>query len=403
MELPRGFVPEARRLLKVAREDRRAAEQALAGLDPAEQAAVVCEASLTIRRQIIDLLPNPEEVIPLIPEAEFCYTCRSIGLEDASWLLPMASEAQLVTAFDLDAWSGLTVDPRRLDDWMAAVAESDDATVLRTARAIDPEMLVIYLREHVDVFLKPSEQDDPDWSPPDRSQTLEGQFYFVAKDPKDDLAPMLRLLHVLFQGDYWLYFRAIQAVREELPTENAEWALRWRTGRLEDLGFPSWDASMRIYGFLRPDRLAELPTEANALDLDDWALPVWISELPGLASDERALFRATRELAADERSALFYALIALANRVAVADRMELGDPESLPGAIDKATHYASQGLEHIASENGIPLEEALRRTPLERLFRVGANLDRENALPPPIGEDAEDEESDDEIDPDAIT
>ena len=402
MELPRGFVPEARRLLKLARDDRRAAEQALAGLDPAEQAAVVCEASLPIRRQIIDLLPSPEDVIPLIPEAEFCYTCRSIGLEDASWLLPMASEAQLVTAFDLDAWSGLTIDPRRLDDWMAAVADSDDATVLRMARAIDPEMLVLYLREHVDVSLKPSEQDDPDWSPPDRSQTLEGQFYFVAKDPKDDLAPMLRLLHVLFQGDYWLYFRAIQAVREELPTENAEWALRWRTGRLEDLGFPSWDASMRIYGFLRPDRLAEVPTEANALDLDDWALPVWISELPGLASDERALFRATRELAADERSALFYALIALANRVAVADRMELGDPESLPGAIDKATHYASQGLEHIASESGIRLEEVLRRMPLERLFRVGANLDRDNALPPPIVDDAEAEESDDAIDPDAI-
>ena len=402
MELPVSFVAEARRLLKLAREDRRGAERALAALSPEQQATVVCEAPLSIRRRIIELLPEPEAVIPLIPEAEFTYTCRSIGLEDASWLLPLASDLQLVTAFDLDAWVGLEVDPVRLDAWLSALAATEeDETLLRAARAMDAELLVLYLRQHVDVYLKPSEQEDPDWQPPERGQTLEGQFYFVAKDPKDDLAPLLRLLHALFQGDYWLYFRAIQAVREELSAENAEWALRWRTGRLEDLGFPSWDSAMRIYGHLRPDRLADVPDEARALDLESWALPVWITELPGLRSDERALFRATRALGADERSAVFYALVALANRIAVADRMELGDPESLPGAIDKATRFASLGLEHVASERGLELEETLRRVPLERLFRVGANLDREAALPESIVR----EEPDDEnalADPDTI-
>ncbi len=391
MDLPRAFVPEARRLLKLARDDRREAERALASLPAEQQATVVCEAPLSIRRQIIELLPNPEEVIPLIPEAEFTYTCRSIGLEDASWLLPMATDTQIVTSFDLDAWAGLTVDPARLDGWVAALASAEEETLLRAARAVDPEMLVIYLRNHVDVQLKPSEQEDPDWQAPDGGQTLEGQFYFVAKDPKDDLAPMLRLLHSLFQGDYWLYFRVIQAVKEELPTENEEWALRWRTGRLEDLGFPSWDASMRIYGFMRPEAMKVVPAETKALDLSSWALPVWITELPGIASDERALFRATRELAADERSAVFYGLIALSNRIAVADRMELGDPESLPGAIDKATRFASDGLEHVAGENGLSLEETLRRVPLERLFRVGTNLDRAAALPTSIVEEEDDD------------
>ncbi|MGB0619135.1 MAG: DUF6178 family protein [Myxococcota bacterium] len=391
MDLPRAFVPEARRLLKLARDDRREAERALASLPAEQQATVVCEAPLSIRRQIIELLPNPEEVIPLIPEAEFTYTCRSIGLEDASWLLPMATDTQIVTSFDLDAWAGLTVDPARLDGWVAALASAEEETLLRAARAVDPEMLVIYLRNHVDVHLKPSEQEDPDWQAPDGGQTLEGQFYFVAKDPKDDLAPMLRLLHSLFQGDYWLYFRVIQAVKEELPTENEEWALRWRTGRLEDLGFPSWDASMRIYGFMRPEAMKVVPAETKALDLASWALPVWITELPGIASDERALFRATRELGADERSAVFYGLIALSNRIAVADRMELGDPESLPGAIDKATRFASDGLEHVAGENGLSLEETLRRVPLERLFRVGTNLDRAAALPTSIVAEEDDD------------
>ena len=395
MDLPRSFAPEARRLLKLARDDRRAAERELATLTPELQATVICEAPLAIRRQIIELLPDPESVIPLIPEAEFCYTCRSIGLADADWLLPMATDAQLVTSFDLDAWSGVKIDPVRLDEWMEALATTDDETFLRAARAVDPELLVIFLRNHVSVSLKPSEQDNPDWSPPDQSQTLEGQFYFVAKDPHDDLSSLLRLLHTLFAGDYWLYFRMIQAVLEEMQTENEEWALRWRTGRLEDLGFPSWDASMRIYGFLRPDRLAELPAKTSALDLESWDLPIWITELPGVRSDERTLFRAIRELGPEERSTVFYALIALANRVAVADRMELGDPESLPIAIEKATRFASHGLELVARENGLSLEDSLRRVPIERLFRVGTNLDRESALPRSLADEIE---AEDELD-----
>jgi hypothetical protein len=384
MELSRAFVPEARRLLTLARNDRRAAERELAALTPELQATVICEAPLPIRRQMIELLTNPEAVIPLLPEAELCYICRTIGLEDASWLLPMATEEQVVACLDLDGWNGLQVDPTRLDAWMTAIASTDEETLLRAARALDPELIVIFLRSHVDVSLKPSEQEDPDWSPPDRSQTLEGQFYFVAKDPNDDLAPILALLHALFRGDYWLYFRMIQAVLEELPMENEEWALRWRTGRLEDLGFPSWDAAMRVYGFLRPDRLADLPKEEFTLDLGDSSLPVWSSDLPGARGDERALFRATRELGTEERSAVFYALISLANRIAVADRMELGDPESLPLAIEKATRFTSDGLEFVANENELSLEETLRRVSIERLFRVGANLDRDAALPDPI-------------------
>ncbi len=402
MDLTRETTPEARRLLQLAREDRRAAEKALDALPPERQAALLLDTSLPIRRQLIELLPNPEAVIPLLPEAELCYTCRAIGLEDASWLLALATNEQLVACFDLDVWRGVRLDHGRLDTWFAALAEADEETLARAAQSIDTELLVLYLRQHIDVFMKPSPQDDPDWSPPDQSQTLEGQFYFVARNSGDDVAPLLQLLHALFQTDYWLYFRAIQAVREELAPEMEEWALRWRTGRMEDLGFPNWDSAMRIYGFLRPEKQGELPKEPPVLDLESFGLPAWTSALPEARAEERALFRAIRELAPHERGGVFHALISLANRVAVADRMELGDPESLPRALDKATRYASDGLELLARENGLSLDDGLRRVTLERLFRVGANLDREAALPEPIDDGDEpdgagDADSTDEI------
>lgn len=407
MDLLRDSPPEARRLLQLARTDRRAAVGTLESMPPDRQAALILDTPLAIRRQLIELLPSPEAVIPLLPEAEFCYTCRTIGLADASWLLPLASNEQLVACLDLDAWQGMRIERARLDAWIAALAESGDETLVRAAQAMDAELLVLYLRDHVEVVLKPSPEEDPDWSPPDQSQTLEGQFYFVARRPDDDLAPLLRLLHGLFQSDYWLYFRAIQAVREELPTEAVEWALRWRLGRLEDLGFPSWDSAMRIYGYLRPEKLAELPAEPPVLDLEHFGLPVWTTSIPSERDEERVLFRAVRELGVNERGAVFHALIALANRIAVADRLELGDPESLPRAIDKATRYASDGLVHLTRAHGLALEEGLRRVPLERLFRIGINLDREAALPPPLESDdagsadeATDAEADSGVDPD---
>ena len=59
--------------------------------------------------------------------------------------------------------------------------------------------------------------------------------------------------------------------------------------------------------------------------------------------------------------------------------MELSDAETSPKAIEKAATWMSRGLEHVAVENTLDAEAVLRRVPMERLFRVGANLDPEAA------------------------
>jgi len=370
----------ARHLLKLAQEDRAAAREVMAGMSLDEQVAAVCEAPLAMRSRVLDLCPAPDEVIPRIPEAELCFTCKSVGVSDSSWILAHATEDQIVACIDLDAWSGLLPDVRKLDGWIAALAEAGDETLLRAARAMDAEMLALYLRDHVSAHLKPSAGDE-DWQPPDGSQTLDGQFYFVARRDNEDLAELVRLLRVLFEQDYWLYFRMMQSVIEELRTEVEEWALRWRTGRLEDLGFPSWDRAMRIYGHMRPDRLADLPIEPQDIEYSRWQLPVWINDLPVKADSRHALFRAAGALDAEGRAAFFYAFLALANKIAVADRRDLGDAETLPHTIEKAARIASLGLEHVASENGIELIDALRRVPVDRLFRIGVNLSPEDVRP----------------------
>ncbi len=364
--------PQSRRIFKLARTDPPAAAKAIGALSLDAQVALVCEAPLPRRGELLDLLPAPEQVIPLIPEAEFCFTVKALGLADAPAILEYATPEQVVACIDLDGWSGTSPDHQSLEAWFDALSRTENEAFLRSIRAIDPEILALHLRSRIDVELKP--QDD-DWEPADGAQTLEGQFYFTARSESDDLASIGRILHLLFDRHYWFYFRMMQSAIWELAAENEEWALRWRTGRLQDLGFPPWEESMGIYGHLRPHQLAAVPEDTRPLDLGEWKIPVWIPNLPTTGGEASSLvFQTIAQLEDSERQGCFYAFIATSNKVAVADRMILSDAEATPRAIEKAARFISDGLAFVASENELEAADVLRRVGMDRLFRVGANL-----------------------------
>ena len=364
--------PQIRRIFELVRADPPAATQAMGELSLDAQVALVCEAPHPRRAELLGLLPAPEQVIPRIPAAELCFTIKALGLADAPWILEYATPEQVVACIDLDGWSGSSPDHQSLQAWFDALGETGSEAFLRSIRAVDPEVLSLHLRRRIEVELKPS---DDDWEPAPGSQTLEGQFYFSARNDGDDLASISRMLHLLFTHHYWFYFRMMQSTIWELDSDNEEWALRWRTGRLEDLGFPPWEESMGIYGHLRPDQLSAIAGDTHLLDVQEWKMPVWIPSLPAAgAGAESLVFQTIAQLEDGERQACFYAFIATANKVAVADRMSLSDAEATPRAIEKAARFISDGLAFIASENGLDPVEVLRRVRLDRLFRVGTNL-----------------------------
>lgn len=392
MDALRVPLPEPRELLKLARSSRKQATDAIAALSLEEQAELVCSTPLEVRERMLQLTPLPEEVIPLLPEAEFCFTAKAIGLGDASWILEHATATQLVASLDLDAWDGLLPDPTTRREWMTALAEAGDEPLLLAAQSLDPEFVVLMLRDRAHVMLDPK---DDDWQAPEGAITLEGQFYLLAHDPGDDLTDLLQMLHVLFREDYWLYFRMMQGVIWELESDLQEWALSWRVARLEDLGFPRWEEAMRIYGYVRPEERGRIPKPVDALNVREWHLPVFLPELPAELTQGHSLFRAAAELNDDERRGFFYAFVAIANKLAVADRKPLGDATTLPETIETAAEVLSTALEYLASENAMAAPDVLRGVPLERLFRVGAGL-KERLPPPLVDPDANESDEDPE-------
>ena len=373
LELP----DPARHILTLARRDRDGARAALAALSNDEQVALVCETPVARRAELLDLLHAPEQVIPRLPEAELCFTVKAIGLAGAGWVLTHATDEQVQACVDLDAWGPDDVpDRERLSAWMAALVEGGDEALLRAIHALDAELLMLWLADRLEAHLKPN--DDPGWEAPAGARTLEGQFYLVARRSGDDLEDALRLLELLFEADYWLYFRLLQSVSWESKPDNEEFALRWRAGRLQGRGFPPREEARAIYAAPRRSELETLP-EAPAPGVGEWHLPVWMPELPAAADPRLLLFEAASELEPAPRRSFFYAFVSLANQLAVADRLPLGDAESLPAAIEKAARTASAGLAWLAERHGVAPAEALRRTPLARLFRIGHRLDPDRA------------------------
>jgi hypothetical protein len=171
----------------------------------------------------------------------------------------------------------------------------------------------------------------------------------------------------------------LQGTLWELDSTNEEWALRWRTGRLQDLGFPPWEEAISVYRFIDAGERAAIAEGSRPLDIGEWHLPVWIPSLPEPAGSPHLIFRTIPLLEDFERRSAFYAFVAIANKVAVADKLKLSDAEFTPYAIEKTAHFSSAGLAYIAAERRLDAVEVLRRVPMERLFRVGANLDPERA------------------------
>ena len=371
--------PEARRIFELARSDRAAAREALAKLTPDAQAALLLETPLAHRVALLDLVAEPERVVPALPPADLCLMARAIGLEEAGWLLACATAEQLQASVDLDAWDGYLPDRRRFGEWMSAFIAAGEETILRAVRTVDFEMWVLQLRERAFVTVKTSEDD---WEPPGGGLTIDGVFWFVPRAETDDLSDLIQLLQTLFSNEYWVYFRLAQGgVWEGSDMESEEWAHRWRRGRLQDLGFPDLEDASRIYSFLREERRSDLPSvPPPARDEFDTTPAISAPPLPTVHDSEHALFRAMAGLDEAERAPVRSAFLALANRVAMADELPLGEPETLELALEKAARVSSRGLLHLAREHGMEGAALLRRVPVERLFRVGHNLEPE--LPP---------------------
>jgi hypothetical protein len=304
-------------------------------------------------------------------------------MSDAAFLLETGTATQAQAGLDLDCWRAEALQVPRLWEWLDALVEAGPETIGRLFGETDLEVWIVALRGVTDVAVLGKEDDRPEgWF------TVDGVVYWgIAEDFEGGrLQPLVSALFDRSQSDYWSLVYGL--LFESVP-ECEEWALRWRTGRLADLGFPERDQAMRIYRPLEPEDVTiwNVAGDASAL-VEPQQLP---RQLQGTLLGE-ALGRLSSARAAE---VLGYVL-GVTNAVAVADRLSLSDSDAIPGALEKAVRGIDRGLRELAQRRGSSAEDVVDATAPMDLFRIGAALDPTLQPPPPEPEEPEEPGDDDD-------
>jgi hypothetical protein len=319
-------------------------------------------------RRRLDLLldqPDPQAIVRALPADELFFAIQEAGLADASEVVQLASPEQFRTFVDLDAWRGNEADPPRLLPWIHAArgptSESDedaDEWRLKLA-ALDPDLVSLLLRSALHIH-DLEEDPDPDFEGERFIRTPDGAYIVEFMPDGADYITVRRLVDDLYEKDPFMAGRILSAVRWELDSDLAESALRWRNGRLADLGYPTFDEALSW--FARPAVRGDAPA-----GLPDRPPGFWLASF----RRETLLDRAAARLAPEAVARFEVEAMAAANAVVVADRVDPADPEAVRGAVETARSLLEMGLAALSGGDVEAAAAVLSSTPQKAIFQRG--------------------------------
>ncbi len=322
-------------------------ERALAPAELEQARASLAQARGRKRLDVILGARNPRALVRALPADELYLTIRDVGLSDAAVLVQLASAYQFKVFLDLEAWRHDAFDPRKALPWLRAAragAQREPRAAARWARKLarlDAEVLLLVLRATVRAH--DLEKDpDPEFESEHFMRAPEGKYMIEFLVEGVEYAAIRGLLDDLYAENPFMATRLLSSLEWDLPSEVEESALRWRTGRLADLGHPTLEDALSW--FARPPRA---PGDATAVS----ARPPGFF-LATLASGS-LLDRAAARLAPEDREPLEGQIVAAANAVLVADAID-------PGDVDARARLARSG-DPPPRGRGDPLRRADRR------------------------------------------
>jgi hypothetical protein len=319
------------------------------------------------RLEILLSQPDPGAVVRALPADDLYFLIQDVGLSDAPELVQLASPEQFRILLDLDVWRGDAADPLRMLPWLRAASgsahrgEGGERRWRAKLGALDPELVSLLLRATLRIH-DLEEEPDPAIESDRFVRTPEGRFIVEFLPDGTDYVAIRGLLDELYAQGPFRAARLLSSVGWELPSELEESALRWRNGRLADLGYPSTEEALSW--FARPPRPGAPEGSAGA---PARAPGVWLAVQGGGSLLDRAALR----LSPDDLARLEGEAMAAANAVMVADRAAATDPDAVRRAVGAARAMLELGLEATAGAELDAAAAALARTPAKRLFQRG--------------------------------
>ena len=346
----------------------RKVEDILSGLSVEEQVGYILGLDPQLQQNLLMLSEKAVEVTQALPVEEVYNLIKEVGREDSLLVLSMASPDQLQYVFDLEWWQGDKFQPKRALDWIALLDQCQDPGTLEWFLSEDFDQKVVLFQAFFKIFKKDEMTDSYDGVEGLEHFTLDGVYdiFFKIENSKE----IKKLLLLLAEKDQNLLYNLFEAVIWYPVTLTVEKAYQWRIVRTGERGIPEFQEAMGIYSRLDPESLKlKLSSEEEFSSSQLGPSPRYPL---AYLDDTLFLTQCLANLENESRNeALRWELVCLANKVIIADGLDLSSTDVRHRALRKTLGYINIGLELGAEgdpEKGVAL---LNQVWIQSFFQVG--------------------------------
>ncbi|MBM4310923.1 MAG: hypothetical protein FJ119_08260 [Deltaproteobacteria bacterium] len=353
------------------------AEQALSVLSFETQLACILQVPWKERMSVIMQSPAARELVQALPAEEVFWMIKQRGIEDSLPVIARTTHEQFQYLIDIDCWHREQLVPDACLAWYRVLGRCNQAKVLEWFEQADDCLLVSAFKQFLHVHKIEEESDiseEYDAMPP---CTIDGINYlrFSSEDAQLLLLPLLQVLH---SHDVGRFQSLIEGIIWDSRVEAEDEALHWRQNRTAEKGFPTFDEAIGLYGPLSEQELQQFEPELpDVMQRTSAHRPSGLRVRYAVAGDRLPAFlHATLgfhedSLRLDEFEQL---LVTTANKVMVADCMEVRDLDDVRRALRKTSGCISIALERFSSGDPAAAATLLARHHPQQLFRYGAHM-----------------------------
>jgi len=323
---------------------------------------------------------NAGELIRSLEPEELHSLVLEVGKADSAELICYASEEQFQGYMDLDNWVGAEFRPERLEGLMGLAASAGEEAAGRLFGSMDPETVGLYLLNRAKVHVRTFDPDEevPDVQDGEVMCTPDDLFRIELPHGSPHFAAVKFFIDQLYNWDRQEAVSLIKTIATEEADVLEEEAVRFRTARVQAMGFPSYDQTRDIFRYVNPVQLkARIESKLARLSPVDTGQETLLPALLDF-DDRQPPFLASVLAAVDDagvRRRVAEAVVFLANAVIVDESGgDLADVSGRERGIRRALSFLSLGLEYVSANDQAMGRVVIAKVWPKTLFRLGHSL-----------------------------
>ena len=332
---------------------------------------------IEVKQRIQNLLADADttSAVQALSPVEYTVLLKEAP-ESRAALLALADPEQNRAVLDLDCWHKQDLRSTRLLEWLDDLRESGLEAFLGTLAVLDTELLVASFSKHVEVHAVLPSEEEEEFRPYD--EVLSNELYRLEFTDPDSVwnERIQRLLAFLRYADLNAYHVLMQGVMWSLQSELEEWAYRWKSGRLQDEGFPDYYDALEAYRIV--DRVPQLAPGG----VEPPGRPANAEEtgiVPGYAwsmtpSDSLLAEALGGQFSRETLERLCWEMVGLCNRELVVDQVDFANADAVKDSLRRVHAYANLGLEYLCDLHSHTAGSLLREHSLQAICQTGISL-----------------------------